>query len=68
MILGAETVLFNSRFYRFLKNDVKSKLWLYSRRVTITLATAKTYLITRFMEHHMLGHSLHFNDYRSEIK
>ena len=25
-------------------------------------------LVTRFMEHHMLRHELHFNDYRSEIK
>ena len=32
----------------------------------LTLATAN--LVTHFMEHHMSRHSLHFNDYRSEIQ
>ena len=44
----------------------------YSQKVT-KLETANfshpfygTLLVTRFMEHHVLIHSLHFNDYKSD--
>ena len=39
----------------------------HSRKVTNFSQRLTGFLITCFMEHHMLTHSLHFNDYKSEL-
>ena len=46
----------------------KSLVGILDRLVTLVSDYNSGILVTRSMEHHMLTHSLHFNDYKSEIK